>query len=414
MNRAVVSIIGALIVLSMDIYLYNVLISIAKKWNSSSKKRFRNIWFGLDMVILTTLISGIFLNIPFRLRVLVMVLFFLFFVVKFIMTIFAFVDEGRRLLVWIARKFMPKPATPISNSNTISRSEFIIKAGIGVASIPAFGMGWGILSGAYDYQIRRVPLRLANLPSKFHGIKLAQISDIHSGSFYQKRSVLGGVEMLLDEKPDFVFFTGDIVNELATEMRDYFDIFKKIQAPLGVYSVLGNHDYGDYYFGSTPSAARTQNLNDVIRIHKEMGWDLLMNTHRRLKIENEEIGILGIENWGAGRFSKYGRMDLAVKNTDDLPVKLLLSHDPSHWRAQVLTDYPQIDAAFAGHTHGMQLGVRLDHYQWSPAQFMYKEWAGLYREKHQQLYVNVGYGFLGFPGRVGILPEITIFELLKA
>jgi hypothetical protein len=201
---------------------------------------------------------------------------------------------------------------------------------------------------------------------------------------------------------------------MASEMRDYQDIFSKVQAPLGVYSTLGNHDYGDYHFGRESSPAKVKNLQDVIKTHKLMGWDLLMNEHRRLKVNGEEIGILGIENWGMGRFPRYGKMELAVKDTDDLPVKLLLSHDPSHWRGEVLEKYPQIDAMFSGHTHGMQFGVKTESFQWSPIQYIYKEWAGFYREQQQQLYVNVGYGFLGYPGRVGILPEITIFELKRA
>jgi predicted MPP superfamily phosphohydrolase len=162
-------------------------------------------------------------------------------------------------------------------------------------------------------------------------------------------------------------------------------------------------------------ADKDKNFTDMIQAHKTLGWDLLIDEHRRLKVGGEEIGILGIENWGVlSRFPKYGRMDLAVKNTDDLPVKLLLSHDPSHWRAEVLPKYPQIDAVFAGHTHGMQFGVQTQAFQWSPIEYLYQEWAGLYREAHQQLYVNVGYGYVGYPGRVGILPEITIFTLKAA
>jgi predicted MPP superfamily phosphohydrolase len=197
-------------------------------------------------------------------------------------------------------------------------------------------------------------------------------------------------------------------------MRDYQDIFSRVKAPLGVFSTLGNHDYGNYFFGHEDSPRKRANLRAVIKTHSAMGWDLLMNEHRRLKVDGDEIGIIGIENWGAGRFPKYGRMDLAVKDTGDLPIKLLLSHDPSHWRAQVLKDYPQIDAMFSGHTHGMQFGIRTEEVQWSPVQYLYPEWAGLYQENHQQLYVNVGYGFLGYPGRVGILPEITIFELKRS
>jgi predicted MPP superfamily phosphohydrolase len=220
--------------------------------------------------------------------------------------------------------------------------------------------------------------------------------------------------MLLKEKPELVFFTGDLVNNLASEMRDYQDIFSKVKAPLGVYSILGNHDYGDYFFGKGNSTAKSKNLADVKVTHKNMGWDLLLNENRRIKIEGEEIAILGIENWGVGRFAKYGQMDKAIINTDDVPVKLLLSHDPSHWRAQVVPEYPQIDAMFSGHTHGMQFGIVTEKFQWSPAKYVYKEWAGLYQEGAQQLYVNVGYGFLGYPGRVGMLPEITIFELRRS
>ncbi|RYE19333.1 MAG: metallophosphoesterase, partial [Sphingobacteriaceae bacterium] len=168
---------------------------------------------------------------------------------------------------------------------------------------------------------------------------------------------------------------------------------------------------GDYFTWNSIEEKR-KNLQDMLTVHKNMGYDLLMDENRRLKVDGEEIGILGIQNWGAlSRFPKYGRMNLATKNTDDLPVKLLLSHDPSHWQAQVLPEYPQIDMMFSGHTHGMQFGVRLEHFQWSPVQYIYKEWAGHYQQNNQQLYVNVGYGFLGYPGRVGILPEITIFEL---
>ncbi len=296
----------------------------------------------------------------------------------------------------------------------ISRSSFLVKTGLVVAAVPLTSLSWGIVSGAYDYTIQRVKLVLPNLPKAFEGMTMAQLSDIHSGSFYNQKAVNGGIEMLLAEKPDMVFFTGDLVNDKATEMRQYQDIFARVKAPLGVYSTLGNHDYGEYHFGKGPSAAKAKNLQDVIKTHEIMGWDLLMNENRRIKVDGEEIGIVGIENWGMGRFPKFGRMDLAMENTDDLPVNLLLSHDPSHWRGQVLKEYPQIDAMFSGHTHGMQFGVRIKNFQWSPVQYIYKEWAGLYQEKHQQLYVNVGYGFLGYPGRVGMLPEITIFELKRA
>ncbi|MGQ7854413.1 metallophosphoesterase [Pedobacter sp. WC2501] len=279
------------------------------------------------------------------------------------------------------------------------------------ASVPLAALSKGMVSGAYDYQVKFQKLCLNNLPKAFVGLKIAQISDIHSGSFFYKNAVKGGIEMLLREKPDCVFFTGDLVNDFANAMRDYQDLFSRIKAPLGVFSILGNHDYGDYHFGPTNSLRKARNLADIKKTHGNMGWDLLLNENRILKINNEQLAIIGVENWGVGGFTRYGQMDLAVENTDDCPIKLLLSHDPSHWRAEVIPKYPQIDAMFSGHTHGMQLGVRTDDFQWSPIQYRYNEWAGLYKQDAQQLYVNVGYGFLGYPGRIGILPEITIFEL---
>ena len=408
--------------LAFDFYCFKAILSVFKNWKPSTKKWFKIIWWGYTALLVIGVFASIYAPLFLTLRSIILVAFFLTVACKLVMLPFLLIDDLRRGLIKLSRirretnedKAGHTAADSSVVGEPISRSSFIIKAGLITAAIPLTSLTWGITSGAYDYQIRRRKLVLPNLPQAFDGMTLAQITDVHSGSFYNKRAVLGGVEMLLAEKPDLIFFTGDLVNNIASEMKDYQDIFSKVKAPLGVYSVLGNHDYGDYYYGREPSPAKAKNLQDVIKTHQLMGWDLLMNENRRLKIDGEEIGILGIENWGMGRFPKYGRMEEAVKNTDELPVKLLLSHDPSHWRGQVLEKYPQIDAMFSGHTHGMQFGVRLDDFQWSPVQYIYKEWAGLYQEQNQQLYVNVGYGFLGYPGRVGILPEITIFELKRS
>lgn len=429
MGRLPFVIAGCLLILAFDYYFVSAVLSVFKNWTEKAKKRFTSIYYGLSIVLIIGIFAGIFINIFLSLRAVILVAFFLITACKLVLLLFLVADDLRRGLIFLYRKLVKSSISQPSSgaagdgsqteklsnteTDTISRSSFLLKAGIVAAAVPLTSLTWGIVSGAYDYQVRRKTLFLPNLPAAFDGITMAQISDIHSGSFYNPKAVRGGVEMLLGEKPDFIFFTGDIVNDMANEMRDYQDIFSKVKAPLGVFSSLGNHDYGDYHFGKESSPAKVKNLKDVIKTHELMGWDLLMNEHRRLKVDGEEIGILGIENWGTGRFPKYGKMELAVKDTDDLPVKLLLSHDPSHWRAEVLPKYPQIDAMFSGHTHGMQFGVRTEKYQWSPVEYIYKEWAGLYQEQQQQLYVNVGYGFLGFPGRVGILPEITVFTLKK-
>ncbi len=407
-----------IILLLLDFYIYKALRATPIKWTSSPL--FPRIWWGYSALLISAIFISVYVNIPLIARSIILVAFFLTFCTKFLFILVLLADDIRRGGIWLKRLFTPRkeqqvplaeplPEQPVKG---ISRSEFLTKAGILVASIPLAPMSWGVISGAYDYRVRREKLYLPNLPQAFHGMKIGQLSDIHSGSFYDQKAVLGGVEMLLAEKPDVIFFTGDLVNHLANEMRDYQDIFTKVQAPLGVYSVLGNHDYGDYHFGPGPSAEKAKNLQHLKETHKVMGWDLLLNENRKLKVGNDEIGIIGVENWGTGRFPKHGRLAQALQGTDDVPVKLLLSHDPSHWRAEVLPQ-SDIDVMFAGHTHGMQFGVRIGDFKWSPVQYIYKEWAGLYQQDSQQLYVNTGFGFLGYPGRVGILPEITVFELVK-
>lgn len=385
-------------------------------------KWFSYLWWGYSISLLIGLFISFQYSIPLMYRSIILVAFFMTAVSKFIFAAVLIIDDIRRGGIWLSRLFSPKKVTHLEENieelekplpevpkNGISRSEFLMKSGILVAALPMLPLAWGVISTAYDYRIRRQKLVLPNLPKAFHGLKIAQISDVHSGSFYNKKAVLGGVEMLLGEKPDMIFFTGDLVNNVASEMRDYQDIFSKLHADLGVFSTLGNHDYGDYYYGKEDSPAKRKNLQDVIDTHKVMGWDLLMDENRTIKMGSDELSIVGVQNWGTGRFPKKGDLKKALMGTEEKPVKLLLSHDPSHWRAEVLNT--NVDAMFAGHTHGMQFGVRGENFQWSPAKYIYKEWAGLYKEGNSQLYVNTGYGFLGYPGRVGIAPEITVFEL---
>ena len=404
----------------LDFYIFFALRATNIKFVTT--KWFTYLWWGYSISLLIGLFISFQYSIPLMYRSIILVAFFMTAVSKFIFAAVLIIDDIRRGGIWLSRLFSPKKVTHLEENieelekplpevpkNGISRSEFLMKSGILVAALPMLPLAWGVISTAYDYRIRRQKLVLPNLPKAFHGLKIAQISDVHSGSFYNKKAVQGGIEMLLGEKPDMIFFTGDLVNNVASEMRDYQDIFSKMHADLGVFSTLGNHDYGDYYYGKEDSPAKRKNLQDVIDTHKVMGWDLLMDENRTIKMGADELSIVGVQNWGTGRFPKKGDLKKALMGTEEKPIKLLLSHDPSHWRAEVLdTD---VDAMFAGHTHGMQFGVRGENFQWSPAKYIYKEWAGLYKEGNSQLYVNTGYGFLGYPGRVGIAPEITIFEL---
>ena len=226
------------------------------------------------------------------------------------------------------------------------------------------------------------------------------------------KAVQHGVDMVMLEQADLILFTGDLVNNEATEMDDYKDVFNKLKAPLGVFSTLGNHDYGDYVQWPIKGVSKLQNLENLKKVHADMGWRLLMNEHVALEKNGEKIALLGIENWSAkGRFPKHGKMNEAHAGTDNYAFKILMSHDPSHWDAQVRKQYPSIDLTLSGHTHGMQFGVELPGFKWSPVQYMYPQWGGLYEQGNQKLYVNRGFGFLGYPGRVGILPEITVIEL---
>ena len=406
------------VLFAIDYYILRGIHAAFSKWKFTHKKWFLGLYWFSAVFLITILMLSVYTKLPVGVRGAFLFLFFILFIFKLFYVLFILIDDIRRFIIYHLKKkpaitdaHAPATQTDKKGFSSIPRSEFLMKAGLLAGAIPLATIKYTMSKGLYDYQIKNVKLYLPQLPKKFDGMRIGQISDIHSGSFHSKWQMKTGVDMLLNQKTDVIFFTGDLVNSQSEEVKNYIDVFSKVRAPLGVYSILGNHDYGDYGKWPTP-AAKTKNFTDMLQAHKELGWDLLTDEHRRLKVDGEEIGVLGIGNWGElSRFPKYGKMDLAVKNTDDLPVKLLLSHDPSHWRAQVLPQYPQIDVMFSGHTHGMQFGVRTNDFQWSPIEYVYKEWAGLYREAHQQIYVNVGYGFLGYPGRIGMLPEITIFEL---
>jgi predicted MPP superfamily phosphohydrolase len=318
---------------------------------------------------------------------------------------FLLIDDLRRLSIYIKRKISP-PDTTVKDG--ISRSDFLTKMGIAVATVPALSLPFGMIYGPYNYTLHRKKVKSPNLPKAFNGLKIAQLSDIHVGSFYDKEAVMRGVQLLMAQKPDVVFFTGDIVNDRAIEMDDYYDVFSKVTAPMGVYSVLGNHDYGDYHKWNSEEE-KLENFENVKGIHKKLGWNLLLDEHIYLEKDNEKIGVIGIENWGKG-FHQFGDMAKAHANCN-APYKILLSHDPTHWDEQVRKEYQDVDLTLAGHTHGAQMGIETHGFKWSPISLRYKKWAGLYKEDNQYLYINRGFGFLAYPGRIGIWPEVTLLEL---
>ena len=301
--------------------------------------------------------------------------------------------------------------SPPEGSRFISRFTFISQTALLIGGALTASLAYG-MSNRYRYQFKNVKLSLKDLPDEFKGLRIIQISDIHSGSFDDPEAVTKGVEAIMQEKPDLILFTGDLVNDRAMEIVPYLKVFNQLKAPLGVYSVLGNHDYGDYI--SWPSEKeKKENLEMLKQHHSDLGWRLLVNEHVLLERNNCQIALIGIENWGARGFTKYGDMKKAVAGLEgiEVPVKILLSHDPSHWEAEVRKDYQDIALTLSGHTHGMQFGIDIPGFKWSPVQYVYKQWAGLYQQENQYLYVNRGFGFIGYQGRLGVLPEITLIEL---
>jgi predicted MPP superfamily phosphohydrolase len=298
---------------------------------------------------------------------------------------------------------------------TIPRSEFLAKLTLVLGTIPAVALLWGMVKGGTDYTVRRVTLKFPNLPPAFDGFKVLQISDLHTGSFTSTEPLERAVGIINQQGADLILMTGDLVNNRATEVEPHIPALQGIKSELPIFSSLGNHDYGDYVaeFRDDRNLWR-QNLERLMQNHAKIGWTLLNDTSHTIERGGDKIAILGVQNCSShANFFTYGNLPKAHAASGDAPFKILLSHDPSYWETNIL-NYPDIDLTLSGHTHGMQFGVNLPFMKWSPVQYVYKQWAGLYEKGRQKLYVNVGLGFLGYPGRVGFLPEITVFELRRA
>jgi predicted MPP superfamily phosphohydrolase len=322
------------------------------------------------------------------------------------------IDDVRRGVQWVAGKLVFSKTEQQGHpaGERISRSLFLSWAGMLVGAGLFGSLVYGF-SNKYRYQLRRIQLAFEKLPASFKGLKIVHISDIHSGSFTDKYAVQKGVEKILREKPDLVLFTGDLVNDRSTEMDNFMDVFSQVKAPLGVYSILGNHDYGDYTTWNSREEKHA-NLERLKKVHADLGWRLMLDESTQLEKNGEKISLIGVQNISGKSFRSYGNLKKAYEGVDTSHFKILMSHDPSHWDAEVRTKYTDIDLMLSGHTHGFQFGVEVPGFKWSPVQYVYRQWAGHYIEGTQQLYINRGFGFIGYPGRVGILPEITVIELV--
>ena len=405
-----------IVMVLIDFYAYFAIRSIFSDASTRSKTIFTVGYWSVSVLALVVLLLLPYFQFQPQnniVRSTIFAIVFALFFGKLIASLFFLVDDVRRVVQWIAGKIFTinNEVSEVSGADGqgISRSTFLtwlgIAAGGGIFSTFVFG-----LSNKYNYQVKRVKLAFDNLPVAFKGMKIVHISDIHCGSFTNKNAVSKGMDMILDEKPDAIFFTGDIVNNKADELDNYKDVFARLKAPLGVYSILGNHDYGDYFMWDNPQL-KNENLTKLKSLHKEMGWRLLLDENVPLQRDDATVGIIGVQNIsGRGNFHSYGSLQKAMNGAENYPFKILLSHDPSHWDKEVIVDYKDIDLTLSGHTHGMQFGVELPGFRWSPVKYVYRRWAGLYEEAHQKLYINRGFGFIGYPGRVGILPEITVIE----
>ncbi|WP_114780715.1 metallophosphoesterase [Botryobacter ruber] len=409
MQRMITFGIVLLILFLLDLYVFQAVRTVTQHIPAIARNIVYSIYWAVFALTAGTFIfaSATRGTPPDTLKVYLFSVLFIIFASKLVVVLFLLVDDGLRLgkLAWsTAGGQVPYDA---------SRHKFLSQLGLLVAAVPFTAFVYGMARGAYDYRVKRVKLRFPNLPQAFDGFKMLQISDLHTGSFMSTAPLKEAVKLINKQEADLVFFTGDLVNNTATEVVSHIDSLKEIKAKAGVFSVLGNHDYGDYVRWESAEQKRS-NLQNLIGAHGQMGWQLLMNEHRLIEKGGDQIAVLGVENWGnrAG-FPKYGDLDRAYKGAEQAPFKVLLSHDPSHWDGEINQKYEDIDLTLSGHTHGMQFGVNIPGFKWSPVQYVYKQWSGLYQKGRQYLYVNTGLGFLGYPGRVGFLPEITVFELKR-
>jgi hypothetical protein len=407
-----------LIVLAVDLlldwYTFLGLRTLTKKWKSAGLRRIVNWgWLVIVMGITVLLVTG-FDNfrhpqgmMPFREWVLS--LFIALFITKIFFAIVLLLGDLGRLIYGIGRRLLRQDV--VGGPFVPARRKFISELGVLVAAVPFSSFAYAMLKGKYDFKLHKVDLHFKDLPEAFDGFTITQISDIHSGSFDNTGAVQRGIDLASAQKSDLFVFTGDLVNNVAWEIEPYIDRFAALKAPFGQYSILGNHDYGDYIrWDSLEEKAR--NLEAVKRHHGDLGYRLLMNEHVLLEKDGQRIALVGVQNWGRG-FIQLGDLDKALEGLDEDVFKICLSHDPTHWEEKIRFHPTTIHLTLSGHTHGAQFGVESDRWRWSPVQYRYLDWAGLANEGDRYLYVNRGFGFLAFSGRLGIWPEITVLTLKK-
>ena len=411
MTRSLIPWIILTITLVMDYYGFTA-VRIAFQASSDRTKTLAYLfYFGLTAFVLIYFILGLIYNFRENSTPVTRFMTGIFmgiFVSKLILVLFLLLEDSTRLFSY-TYNILVKPNQKLHTS----RRQFLDSIFLGIAGLPFLAFIHGMVKTAHDYKLWKVKVPIKNLPAALEGLKIIQISDIHSGSFSDKEPLKKAVELINSLKPDLFFFTGDLVNNKASEYLPYIEVFKDIKAEYGQYSILGNHDYGDYLEWDTPGL-KNENFQSVKDYHRQSNWDLLCNENRILDIRGEKLALIGVENWGAKmHFTRQGNLKKAYRGVEEITTKILLSHDPSHWDAEVREQCQDIQLTLSGHTHGMQFGVENKWFRFSPVQWFYKQWAGLYSEADQHIYVNRGFGYIGYPGRIGIRPEIAVLTLMK-
>lgn len=407
------------ILVSIEVYSFKGLKSLISQWPAKFKNIFTITYWMVPAVLLGTALYMYFHRSEMdsdgsmRIVMFFMGLFVLAYVPKIVFTLFHLLEDLSHLFSWIASKNLPANTPAHAKALKISRSHFLTYMGLGMAAIPFAGILHGIFKGRFDYRVKRKVLEFKNLPASFDGLRIVQISDAHVGSFMDnKQQVNEALDLVNQQNPDILVFTGDMVNNRSKEADNWVDAFSRLKASISKFAILGNHDYGEYANWESEEAKQAD-VQHLIELEEKMGFRVLLNESVRIKRKNEEIALIGVENWGYDPFPQYGDLAGALKHVKNHAFKILLSHDPSHWDAEVLGK-EAIDLTFSGHTHGMQFGIDIPGFKWSPVKYRYPRWAGLYKEGEQYLYVNQGFGYIAFPGRVNMPPEITVIDLKKA
>ncbi|NHA04056.1 metallophosphoesterase [Mucilaginibacter sp. HC2] len=337
----------------------------------------------------------------------VLSLFITFFLTKLVFVIILSLGDLGRFIVGLFKLASNSDTKPVFPA----RRKFISEIAVLVAAIPFTSMFYAMFKGKYDYKLHHTTLYFEDLPDAFDGFTITQLSDIHSGSFDNTEAMQRGIDMAKAQKSDLFVFTGDLVNNAAFEIEPYIDRFSQIKAPYGQFSILGNHDYGDYIHWNSEQE-KAANLDKLKEHHQTLGYRLLLDENVTIEKDDQKISLIGIQNWGRG-FIQIGNLSKALQGVPKDAFKILLSHDPTHWEEQVRYNETNIHLTLSGHTHGAQFGVEISGFRWSPVKYRYLDWAGLANEKNRYLYVNRGFGFLAFSGRLGIWPEVTVIELRK-